>query len=232
MHSLRSKLRGPGAFAVDWRRVACLAVVLGAVAMSAACGAGGNAGDASDQTGAAADRGPAKVAESEPRPSFVLTDTSGARFDFRSETEGFLTLLYFGYTNCPDVCPIHFGNIAAALDQVPSSLRGRVKVIFVGVDPPRDSAERIRSWLDHFDTTFIGLTGTDEELRAAQVAAGVPPAERDPADENGRYAVSHAAWVTAYTAGDEQTWWFPLGVRQVTWAESIEELAQIGRTES
>lgn len=232
MYSLRCAQRGPHAFASDLRSAALLVVVLGAVALSVACGSNGDGGGVSDQAGAAADRGPAKVAESEPRPSFVLTDTSGVRFDFRAETAGFFTLLYFGYTNCPDVCPIHFGNIAAALDQVPSELRWRVKVIFVGVDPPRDSPERVRSWLDHFDTTFIGLTGTDEELRAAQVAAGVPPSERGPADENGRYGVSHAAWVTGYTAGDEQTWWFPLGVRQVTWAESIEELTQIGRTNS
>ncbi|MGE0229748.1 MAG: SCO family protein [Dehalococcoidia bacterium] len=210
-----------------------LPAVLGAALLLVACGSedGGTDATATVDTGAD-DRSPAMVAEFQPRPSFVLTDTSGARFDFEAETEGFLTLLYFGYTNCPDVCPVHFGNIAAALDQIPSSLRGRVKVIFVGVDPPRDSPERLRSWLDHFDATFIGLTGTDDELRAAQVAAGVPPAQREPADENGRYAVSHAAWVTAYTAGDEQTWWFPIGIRQATWASTIEELAQIGRTDS
>lgn len=232
MHPLRWALRGPGALASDLRRAIFLTVVTGAVAMSVACGASGEDGGASDQTDAPADGGPIQVAESEPRPSFVLTDTSGARFDFRAETEGFFTLLYFGYTNCPDVCPVHFGNIAVALDQVPDALRGRVKVIFVGVDPARDSPERVRSWLDHFDTTFIGLTGTDEELLAAQLAAGVPPSERGPADENGRYGVSHAAWVTGYTAGDEQTWWFPLGVHQVAWAESIEALTQIGQSDS
>lgn len=206
--------------------VLCSAVTAVAL-LTAACGGNDQAKEA-----AAGDRTAVKIADAQRRPSFVLTDTTGRRFDFRAETAGYLTLLYFGYTNCPDVCPIHFGNIAGGLDQIPESLRGRVKVIFVGVDPPRDSPERIRQWLDHFDTTFIGLTGTDEELMRAQVAAGIPPAVREAADENGRYAVSHAGWVLGYTAGDEQTWQFPLGVRQQSWAETLETLVKIGRTDS
>jgi len=47
-----------------------------------------------------------------PKPGFVLTDTSGAAFDFRQRTEGYVTLLFFGYTNCPDQCPMHMANLA------------------------------------------------------------------------------------------------------------------------
>ncbi|MCK9487740.1 MAG: SCO family protein [Dehalococcoidia bacterium] len=202
-----------------------LALVLASF-LVAACG-GGSGGD----TGASEREG-VRIAEDRPRPDFVLTDTSGNRFDFREETAGHLTLLYFGYTNCPDVCPIHFANIAGGLDQVPPEIAREAKVIFVGVDPPRDSPERLREWLDHFDKSFIGLTGTDEELIAAQVASGVPPAVREADPGDGRYAVSHAGWVFGYTPGDEETWQFPLGVRQQSWARLIEELTEIGNTES
>lgn len=188
-------------------------------------------GSSEDDTGAG-DREGVRIAEDRPRPDFVLTDTSGDRFDFREETAGHLTLLYFGYTNCPDVCPIHFANIAGGLDQVPADVAREVRVIFVGVDPPRDSPERLREWLDHFDTSFIGLTGTDEELVAAQVASGVPPAVREPDPGDGKYAVSHAGWVFGYTPHDEETWQFPLGVRQQSWARLIEQLTEIGSTES
>ena len=57
------------------------------------------------------------LAEPQPRPDFTLTDTSGQPFDFRAETQGKLTLLFFGYTHCPDVCPIHMANLSAALAQ-------------------------------------------------------------------------------------------------------------------
>lgn len=198
-----------------------LATVVGLLAVG--CGSG-------DRDTGADQREGVVLATAEPRPSFVLTDTSGRAFDFAEETRGYLTLLYFGYTNCPDVCPIHFANIAGGLEQVPSEIRSRVKVVFVGVDPPRDSPEAIRTWLNHFDRSFIGLTGTDEELAAAQVAAGVPVATRDEPDADGRYGVNHAGWVYGYTPDDEETWQFPLGVRQSSWAEIIARLANGGRS--
>lgn len=208
----------------SWRALVALALLTAAAATG--CASEERAGTGADQ------RDGIRIAEARPRPDFVLTDTQGNPFDFREETAGHLTLLYFGYTNCPDVCPIHFANIIGGLDQVPDEIADEVRVIFVGVDPPRDSPERIREWLDHFDASFIGLTGTDAELAVAQAAAGVPPATRDPDPGNGRYAVSHAGWVLGYTAGDEETWRFPLGVRQQSWARLIEQLSEMGSTES
>ena len=55
-----------------------------------------------------------------PKPAFVLTDTSGAPFDFRQRTGGYVTLLFFGYTNCPDQCPMHMANLSAALKKLPA----------------------------------------------------------------------------------------------------------------
>ena len=93
------------------------------------------------------------------KPDFTLTDTSGAPFDFRAETDGKLTLLFFGYTSCPDICPIHLANLAAVLRQISPDFQRRIQVVFVGVDAPRDTPERMRSWLDSFDARFVGLTG-------------------------------------------------------------------------
>ena len=203
---------------VSWPSASALILLATTLALVAGCGSGTATG--------ANDRDGVMIAEDEARPEFVLTDTAGRPFDFAGETEGYLTLLYFGYTNCPDVCPIHFANIAGALEQVPSEVRERVKVVFVGVDPPRDSPENIRAWLDHFDRDFIGLTGIDDALGVAQLAAGVPPATREEPDAEGRYAVNHAGWVYGYTPNDEQTWQFPLGVRQEAWASIIERLVE------
>ena len=113
-----------------------------------------------------------------PKPAFILTDTSGAPYDFQKRTEGSLTLLFFGYTSCPDACPMHMANIGVALKKLPPGISGRVKLVFVTTDPERDTAVALRRWLDHFDPLFIGLTGTEAALDAVQKSAGVPPARR------------------------------------------------------
>ena len=79
------------------------------------------------------------------KPSFTLTDTQGKPFDFRKETDGYVTLLFFGYTHCPDVCPVHMSNIAQALKNMPAPDASRVKVVFVTNDPDRDDATRLRA---------------------------------------------------------------------------------------
>src|SRR5215472_2063736 len=75
-----------------------------------------------------------------PKPRFVLTDTSGARFDFWQNTQGYLTLLFFGYTYCPDQCPMHMANLATALKKLPAGTVEQVKLVFVTTDPERDTA--------------------------------------------------------------------------------------------
>ncbi len=161
-----------------------------------------------------------------PRPDFVLRDTSGAPFDFRAATEGRLTLLFFGYTNCPDICPVHMANLAAVLGRSPD-LRKRVEVVFVGVDVPRDTPGHLREWLDHFDRGFVGLTGTPEEIEAAQLAAGVPPAMVDSRWEDG-YSVSHAGWLTLYTPDGPARLRYPFGTRQSELAHDLEVLVEKG----
>ncbi|WCO67990.1 SCO family protein [Iamia majanohamensis] len=155
----------------------------------------------------------------QPRPEFTLTDTEGRPYDFAAETAGELTLLFFGYTSCPDVCPLTLANLAFALDRpgVP-----RPNVVFVGVDRQRDTPEAIRAFLDGFDPKFVGLTGSEEELRLAQEAANAPVAiTEEPAEPGGDYLVGHSSQVIAYTADDRAHVVYPFGVRQQDWIEDL-----------
>jgi protein SCO1/2 len=133
------------------------------------------------------------------RPSFTLTDTSGASYDFTTATEGKPTLLFFGYTNCPDVCPTTLADIAVALRSVPAEVAKRVQVVFVTTDPKRDTTTALRTWLDHFDAdlpdTFVGLTGDQSALDQAQLSAGVPVAQED--------GQTHSALLLLYGADDK-----------------------------
>jgi protein SCO1/2 len=124
----------------------------------------------------AAFHGMEPLGEAPARPSFVLHDTTGAEYDFAERTGGRPTLLYFGYTNCPDECPTAMADIAGALRATSSELRGKTRVVFVTTDPDRDSPQRVRRWLDQFSTEFVGLVGTQAEVDAAQRAVGLLPA--------------------------------------------------------
>jgi protein SCO1/2 len=162
-----------------------------------------------------------------PKPEFVLTDTRGEPFDFRARTGGYLTLLFFGYTHCPDVCPVHLANLAAVLDGLPDSVSREVRVVFVTTDPARDTPARVASWLARFDPDFIGLTGSPAAVERAQAAAGVAPARPDSADA-ADYKVGHAAQVMAYTRDGLGRVVYPAGTRQVDWARDIPRLVRVG----
>ena len=115
------------------------------------------------------------------RPSFTLTGPDGQPYDFGTETAGSPTLLFFGYTNCPDVCPTTMADVAVALRGVDPALAEQVKVVFVTTDPASDTPEVLAEYLRRFDadlpTRFVGLTGDQAAIDRAQLAAGVPLAE-------------------------------------------------------
>lgn len=169
------------------------------------------------------------MAEPTPKPDFTLTDTGGEPFHFSEETDGKLTLLYFGYTHCPDICPVHLAQIAEAFDQIPQVGAGAV-VVFVSVDPERDTPEVIRSFLDNFDTRFVGLTGTPEEIRRAEEAVGVPPSVKE--EEGDDYTIGHAGQVFAWAPDGLLYAQYPFGTRQSTWINDLALLAEIPREET
>jgi len=155
-----------------------------------------------------------------PKPRFVLVDTSGAQFDFWNRTRGSVTLLFFGYTNCPDECPMHMANIGVALKKLPPSIADRVKLVFVTTDPARDTPVQLRRWLDNFDRHFVGLTGTVAALEAVQKAVGVPLAQKTEI-RKGNYSVAHANFVVAYTKDNLAHVIYPGGVSKDDWIHDL-----------
>lgn len=196
-------------------RRALLLFLAGSLALA---GCGGGAGSTEDLQGVVID-------PPQPKPEFTLTDTAGNRYDFVAETEGKLTLLYFGYLNCPDICPVHLAQIAETFDRIPEVARD-AEVVFVSVDPERDSPEEIRAFLDNFDERFVGLTGTLEELETAQTAAGVPVAVFVGDGED--YTVNHAAQVFAFAPDGMNHSVYPFGTRQSQWNNDLQVLADLG----
>ena len=121
-----------------------------------------------------------KLSPARGKPDFTLETTDGQPFRFQADTRGTVTLLYFGYMNCPDVCPLHLSNIAAALKRLQPDDQARVRVVFVTTDPARDTPAQLRGWLNNFDPRFIGLRGGLDSVNQIQARLGLPPAARDP----------------------------------------------------
>jgi protein SCO1/2 len=164
-----------------------------------------------------------------PKPSFTLTDTGGQPYDLGGETQGYVTLLYFGYTRCPDVCPTHMANIAGALHRLPMSVTSRIKVVFVTTDPARDTPAVLRTWLNNFDPRVIGLTGTDQQVQSAERAAAVPLAVPDPGNplpNNDGYSVDHAAQVEVFTTDNLAHVEYPSGYKAADWINDLPKLVK------
>jgi protein SCO1/2 len=190
-----------------------LAVILAGCGISAESGGGTYRG--------------AMLAHSIPRPDFTLTDTRGQPFDFRAKTDDTVTLLYFGYLNCPDVCPVHMTNIATVLHGLPYEVAAHVRVVFITTDPARDTPQKMQAWLAGFDPSFIGLRGTAEEVKRIEAAVNVAPAVPGARDSTGAYEVGHAAQVIAFTRDDSAHLAYPFGTRQADWAHDLPLLVRM-----
>jgi protein SCO1 len=105
-----------------------------------------------------------------------------------------LTLVFFGYTNCPDVCQVVMANIASALVRLDPAQRARVGMVFVTTDPARDTPARLRSYLDRFDRSFEGATGDLARIVRLGRAFGVP-IEKGQRLASGGYDVVHGTQV-------------------------------------
>lgn len=162
-----------------------------------------------------------------PKPSFTLTDVNGQPFDFAAQTRDKVALLFFGYTHCPDVCPLHMANIAAVLRQMPAEDRARVVTVFVTTDPERDTPERLRAWLGNFDASFVGLTGSREDLARVQRLLNLPEAVREYVNaDSANYFVGHAAQVFAFARDGYAYTIYPFGIRQEDWANDLPRLVR------
>jgi protein SCO1/2 len=124
-------------------------------------------------------------------PDFSLPASNGQEFTL-SRQQGKLVVLGFGFTHCPDVCPVTLGRLAQAYKKL-GKLADQVQVVYVTVDPERDNVERMREYLAYFNPGFVGITGTPEQLSVLRQAYGILAAKE--IHQDGSYAVHHSSYV-------------------------------------
>ncbi len=160
-------------------------------------------------------------------PTFTLQDLNGDAYQFPAAAGDKIVLLFFGYTHCPDICPVHMANIAGALKKLPHRITSQVEVVFVTTDPERDTPQRLRDWLGVFNPDFVGLWGSQAEVDSAAAQLRMPPAVRDTVDDT--YFVGHMAYVVGLTRDGVARFIYAGGVRQADWAQEIPRLVSLER---
>jgi cytochrome oxidase Cu insertion factor (SCO1/SenC/PrrC family) len=124
---------------------------------------------------------------------FRLTDQRGERVAAK-DFQGQWMLVYFGYTFCPDICPMTLANMTAALDELSEGAAEQIVPIFITVDPKRDTVEQLAEYAPLFDERLVALTGTDAEIKAAARAYKVYFSKAEGSGEDD-YLMDHSGFV-------------------------------------
>ncbi|WP_312931392.1 SCO family protein [Stutzerimonas nitrititolerans] len=122
-------------------------------------------------------------------PKLTLTnqDSEPVQVD---QLEGKWTLLFFGYTFCPDICPATLAELRQLRSQLPDEVREQLRPVLVSVDPARDTPEQLKQYLEFFGEGFLGLTGTLDDIQTLANGVGIPFIPGDTSREN--YTVDHS----------------------------------------
>ena len=162
--------------------IACVALVIGLTVSKVLGNRGG--GNQAEQL----DAGLVMLQQSRQLPPVELLDQHGEARQLDRLT-GKWSLVFFGYTFCPDICPTTLADLRLIKSQLPEATREQVQVVLISVDPQRDTPEQLKQYLGYFDPQFIGLTGSPEAIQASANALGVPYVPGDTSKPD--YTVDH-----------------------------------------
>lgn len=137
----------------------------------------------------------------------ALTDTDGESFSLANDADKPLTLVFYGYTQCPDECPLVMSSLTAALTRLDDADRRSVDVVFVTTDPARDTTEVLDKYLDRYDEDFIGLTGDLKDVVTLAESMRLYMGEADRLPSGGYDLGVHDTHVSAVSQGQASVVW-------------------------
>lgn len=173
---------------------------------------------------------PRIITESRTAQPFTLVDQDGKRFTYNAANSD-ATMLFFGYTFCPDICPMSLAEYRRVIDALGAEA-DRVQFLFVSVDPERDSPERVKGYVSKFSPRITGLTGTSAEIERVARAYGIEYRKQELKESQAGYLVAHTASIYLIDAAGQFRVEFPLGTApssMVTEVQGILHQAPVAR---
>jgi protein SCO1/2 len=188
--------------------VTCSLLALGVLLLVSGCTAAPTAPTGQRIADPARYTGGSSLPEPYSMPEVSLTDTSGRPYNLSTTPSKPVTLLFFGYTHCPDVCIAVLSDVSLALQRLAPADRDQIQMVFVTTDPARDHEKQIRRYLDRFNPTFVGLTGPMSTIKRAASDVGVE-IEGMRKLPSGGYEVGHSAQVIGFSRNSGVVIWTP-----------------------
>ena len=167
------------------------------------------------------DAGIVLLPQSRPVPALSLTDQDGEAVQL-DELKGQWTLLFFGYTFCPDICPTTLAELRQLNGMLPDAVRGELRTILVSVDPNRDTPAQLKEYLGYFNAGFQGLTGPLDDIQSLANGVGIPFIPGDTSKEN--YTVDHSGNLVLIGPDGRQRGFIRAPLRVQKLAEQLPEL--------
>ena len=159
-------------------------------------------------------------------PDVTLLDVDDAPVALDEAFLGTPTLLFFGYTSCPDICPVHLSAIASAMDASGTSYDD-LDVVFVSVDPDRDTPERIEEYVANFSSRMVGLHGDLEVVEDALSQLDLPgPIVEGPDPRGEGDLIGHPAQVIGFDAQGQALRTWPFGARRSDWIADLPRIVE------
>jgi protein SCO1/2 len=209
--TVRSDSTSSAAAAADMARlsiITCSLLALGVLLLISGCTAAPTAPTGQRNADPAGYTGGSSLPDPYSMPEVSLTDTSGRPYNLSTTPSKPVTLLFFGYTHCPDVCIAVLSDVSLALQRLAPADRDQIQMIFITTDPTRDREKRIRHYLDRFNPTFVGLTGPMSTIKRAASDVGVE-IEGMRKLPSGGYEVGHSAQVIGFSRNSGVVIWTP-----------------------
>ncbi|WP_425316719.1 SCO family protein [Stutzerimonas chloritidismutans] len=169
------------------------------------------------------DAGIVVLPQSRTVPSLSLTDQDGEAVKL-NELDGQWTLLFFGYTFCPDICPTTLAELRQLNGMLPDAVRDQLRIILVSVDPNRDTPEKLKEYLGYFNSGFQGLTGPLDDIQTLANGVGIPFIPGDTSKEN--YTVDHSGNLVLIGPDGRQQGFIRSPLRVQKLAEQLPELVK------
>ena len=198
--------------------IAAVALALGLIASQALRGK-------SNDAAALLDAGIVMLPQQRQVPALDFLDQDGQTFS-TGQLRDQWSLLFFGYTFCPDICPATLAQLRQLQGMLPAEAKDKLRVVLVTVDPHRDTPEQLKKYLGFFDPAFLGLTGSQEDLQKLAAAVSIPYIPADTSKEN--YTVDHSGNLVIIGPDGTQRGFIRAPVHNDKLAEQLPSLLQSG----